>query len=70
MFSNKNTKWFCFFFFLYILEFIGEWVYYIILQAPVTTAVLKVGLHCQGCIEKILKTVSKTKGESDRWLSY
>lgn len=27
-----------------------------------TTAVLKVALHCQGCIERIRKTVSKTKG--------
>lgn len=34
------------------------------LQAPVTTAVLKLGLHCQGCIEKIHKIVSKTKGEA------
>ncbi len=32
-------------------------------QPPVTTAVLKVALHCQGCIEKINKTVFKTKGE-------
>jgi hypothetical protein len=29
----------------------------------VTTAVLKVVLHCQGCMDKIHKTVMKTKGE-------
>ncbi|XP_028808120.1 LOW QUALITY PROTEIN: heavy metal-associated isoprenylated plant protein 3 [Neltuma alba] len=27
-----------------------------------STAVLKMALHCQGCIERIRKTVSKTKG--------
>ncbi|XP_040992267.1 heavy metal-associated isoprenylated plant protein 3-like [Juglans microcarpa x Juglans regia] len=31
-------------------------------EAPVTTAVFKVDLHCQGCIDKIRKTVLKTKG--------
>ncbi|CAK7332221.1 unnamed protein product [Dovyalis caffra] len=31
-------------------------------EAPVTTAVLKLGLHCQGCVEKIRKIVHKTKG--------
>ncbi|KAK2643435.1 hypothetical protein Ddye_025198 [Dipteronia dyeriana] len=31
-------------------------------EAPVTTAVLKVVLHCQGCIEKIHKLVTKFKG--------
>ncbi|GJW91590.1 heavy metal-associated isoprenylated plant protein 3-like protein [Tanacetum coccineum] len=31
-------------------------------ELPVTTAVLKVPLHCQGCIQKIHKLVSKTKG--------
>ncbi|KAK3205922.1 hypothetical protein Dsin_019968 [Dipteronia sinensis] len=31
-------------------------------EPPVTTAVLKVVLHCQGCIEKIYKLVSKFKG--------
>ncbi|XP_038705554.1 heavy metal-associated isoprenylated plant protein 3 [Tripterygium wilfordii] len=31
-------------------------------QAPETTAVLKVTLHCQGCIDKIRRTVTKTKG--------
>lgn len=31
-------------------------------ELPVTTAVLKVPLHCQGCIGKIHKVVSKTKG--------
>ncbi|KAJ7947866.1 Heavy metal-associated isoprenylated plant protein [Quillaja saponaria] len=34
-------------------------------EPPVTTAVLKVLLHCQGCIEKIRKMVSKTKGVHD-----
>ncbi|KAG6607260.1 Heavy metal-associated isoprenylated plant protein 3, partial [Cucurbita argyrosperma subsp. sororia] len=29
---------------------------------PVTTAVLKVTLHCQGCIEKIQRATSKFKG--------
>lgn len=28
-----------------------------------TTAVLKVALHCQGCIEKIQRVTSKFKGE-------
>lgn len=31
-------------------------------QAPLTTVVLKVALHCQGCIDRIRNTVSKTKG--------
>lgn len=31
-------------------------------EPPVTTAVMKVDLHCQGCVQKIRKTVSKTKG--------
>ncbi|KAK0605325.1 hypothetical protein LWI29_025508 [Acer saccharum] len=34
-------------------------------EPPVTTAVLKVALHCQGCIEKIHKLVSKFKGVKD-----
>ncbi|KAE8037778.1 hypothetical protein FH972_010340 [Carpinus fangiana] len=33
-------------------------------EPPVTTAVLKVVLHCQGCMDKIHKTVMKTKGVS------
>ncbi|KAJ4866051.1 Heavy metal transport/detoxification superfamily protein [Raphanus sativus] len=33
-------------------------------EAPVTTVVLKVDFHCEGCIEKIQKTASKTKGVS------
>ncbi|KAL0673159.1 hypothetical protein Bca4012_001140 [Brassica carinata] len=33
-------------------------------EAPVTTAVLKVSFHRERCIEKIQKTVSKTKGVS------
>ncbi|CAN7114671.1 unnamed protein product [Brassica rapa subsp. narinosa] len=33
-------------------------------EAPVTTAVLKVDFHRERCIEKIQKTVSKTKGVS------
>ncbi|KAL2541079.1 Heavy metal transport/detoxification superfamily protein [Abeliophyllum distichum] len=31
-------------------------------KPPVTTAVLKVHLHCEGCIQKIHKIVTKTKG--------
>ncbi|ESQ42264.1 hypothetical protein EUTSA_v10014256mg [Eutrema salsugineum] len=31
-------------------------------EPPVTTAVLKLNFHCQGCIGKIQKTVTKTKG--------
>ncbi|CAH2072116.1 unnamed protein product [Thlaspi arvense] len=31
-------------------------------EAPVTTAVLKLNFHCQGCVGKIQKTVTKTKG--------
>ncbi|XP_050215202.1 heavy metal-associated isoprenylated plant protein 3 [Mercurialis annua] len=31
-------------------------------EAPVVTAVIKVAFHCLGCIEKIQKIVSKTKG--------
>ncbi|POO01151.1 Heavy metal-associated domain containing protein [Trema orientale] len=34
-------------------------------EPPVTTAVLKLRLHCQGCIGKIHKTVTKTKGFKD-----
>ncbi|KAJ0083660.1 heavy metal-associated isoprenylated plant protein 3-like [Pistacia vera] len=34
-------------------------------EPPVTTAVLKLALHCQGCIEKINKIVLKTKGVLD-----
>lgn len=34
-------------------------------ETPVTTATLKVELHCQGCIEKIYKVVSRTKGVED-----
>ncbi|KAF8050748.1 hypothetical protein N665_1893s0015 [Sinapis alba] len=33
-------------------------------EATVITAVLKLDFHCQGCIEKIQKTVTKTKGVS------
>ncbi|KAK7261311.1 hypothetical protein RIF29_27620 [Crotalaria pallida] len=35
------------------------------LPATVTTVVLKVALHCQGCIERIRKTILKTKGVHD-----
>ncbi|TQE07304.1 hypothetical protein C1H46_007126 [Malus baccata] len=31
-------------------------------KPPVTTAVLKLNLHCQGCIQKIHRIVTKTKG--------
>ncbi|KAJ9558902.1 hypothetical protein OSB04_013516 [Centaurea solstitialis] len=31
-------------------------------EIPVTTAVLKVPLHCQGCVRRIHKLVTKTKG--------
>ncbi|XP_059314670.1 heavy metal-associated isoprenylated plant protein 3-like [Lycium ferocissimum] len=31
-------------------------------EPPITTAVLKVHLHCQGCIQKIQKMVTKFKG--------
>nr|GMD20369.1 heavy metal-associated isoprenylated plant protein 3-like [Ipomoea batatas] len=31
-------------------------------KPAVTTAVLKMNLHCEGCIQKIYKIVSKTKG--------
>ena len=34
-------------------------------QPPVTTAVLKLELHCTGCIEKIYQIASKIKGRSD-----
>ncbi|KAG8371290.1 hypothetical protein BUALT_Bualt13G0072200 [Buddleja alternifolia] len=34
-------------------------------EPPVTTAVLKVHLHCEGCIQKIYKTVTKTNGYQD-----
>ncbi|XP_059659453.1 heavy metal-associated isoprenylated plant protein 3-like [Cornus florida] len=31
-------------------------------ETPVTTAVLKLNLHCEGCIQKIHRIVTKTKG--------
>ncbi|XP_015056565.1 heavy metal-associated isoprenylated plant protein 3-like [Solanum pennellii] len=31
-------------------------------EPPITTAVLKVHLHCQGCVQKISKIVTKCKG--------
>ncbi|XP_009770917.1 heavy metal-associated isoprenylated plant protein 3 [Nicotiana sylvestris] len=31
-------------------------------EPPISTAVLKVHLHCQGCIQKIYKIVTKSKG--------
>ncbi|XP_058199934.1 heavy metal-associated isoprenylated plant protein 3-like [Rhododendron vialii] len=34
-------------------------------EPQVTTAVMKVNLHCQGCIHKIRKTVTKTPGFQD-----
>ncbi|XP_022944012.1 heavy metal-associated isoprenylated plant protein 3 [Cucurbita moschata] len=34
-------------------------------EIPVTTATLKVELHCQGCVERIYKVVSRTKGVED-----
>ncbi|KAM6596683.1 heavy metal-associated isoprenylated plant protein 3 [Cannabis sativa] len=34
-------------------------------EPAVTTAVLKLRLHCQGCISKIHKTVTRTKGFND-----
>ncbi|XP_041990429.1 heavy metal-associated isoprenylated plant protein 3-like [Salvia splendens] len=34
-------------------------------EPPVTTAVLKLNLHCDGCIHKIYKTITKTKGFKD-----
>ncbi|KAM0052716.1 putative heavy metal-associated isoprenylated plant protein/5/6 [Helianthus debilis subsp. tardiflorus] len=34
-------------------------------EIPVTTGVLKVPLHCQGCIRRIHKVVTKTKGFMD-----
>ncbi|XP_076922334.1 heavy metal-associated isoprenylated plant protein 3-like [Bidens hawaiensis] len=34
-------------------------------EIPVTTAVLKVPLHCEGCIRKIHKIVTKTKGYTE-----
>ncbi|KAH6766316.1 hypothetical protein C2S52_017299 [Perilla frutescens var. hirtella] len=34
-------------------------------EPPVTTAVLKVNLHCEGCIQKIRRIVAKTKGYRD-----
>ncbi|KAM5584239.1 heavy metal-associated isoprenylated plant protein 3 [Rosa sericea] len=34
-------------------------------EPPVTTAVLKLNLHCEGCIQKIHKTVTKTRGFHD-----
>uniref|UniRef100_A0A803PSR3 HMA domain-containing protein n=1 Tax=Cannabis sativa TaxID=3483 RepID=A0A803PSR3_CANSA len=35
------------------------------MKPAVTTAVLKLRLHCQGCISKIHKTVTRTKGFND-----
>ncbi|KAG5559302.1 hypothetical protein RHGRI_008998 [Rhododendron griersonianum] len=32
-------------------------------EIPVTTAVMKLNLHCEGCIQKLRKVVAKTKGE-------
>nr|GLL33943.1 heavy metal-associated isoprenylated plant protein 3-like [Ipomoea trifida] len=32
-------------------------------ESALTTVVLKMNLHCEGCIQKIQKTVSRTKGE-------
>ncbi|KAK3008334.1 hypothetical protein RJ639_015322 [Escallonia herrerae] len=37
----------------------------IIKEPAVTTVVLKVSLHCEGCIKKIQKVVRKTKGYQD-----
>ncbi|KAL6499788.1 hypothetical protein OROGR_027698 [Orobanche gracilis] len=34
-------------------------------EIPVTTAVFKLNLHCDGCIQKIYKHVIKTKGYQD-----
>ncbi|KAL3618514.1 hypothetical protein CASFOL_037596 [Castilleja foliolosa] len=34
-------------------------------ELPVTTAVLKTQLHCEGCIKKIYKLVAKSKGYQD-----
>ncbi|XP_075513296.1 heavy metal-associated isoprenylated plant protein 3-like isoform X1 [Primulina tabacum] len=34
-------------------------------EIPVTTAVLKINLHCEGCIQKIRKIVTRTKGYQD-----
>ncbi|KAH7864465.1 hypothetical protein Vadar_029863 [Vaccinium darrowii] len=34
-------------------------------EIPVTTAVMKLNLHCQGCIQKLRKAVAKTKGFHD-----
>ncbi|KAL7085713.1 hypothetical protein ACP275_14G295700 [Erythranthe tilingii] len=34
-------------------------------EPPVTTAVLKLHLHCDGCIKKMYKIVTKTKGYTD-----
>ncbi|MCD7457244.1 hypothetical protein HAX54_034633 [Datura stramonium] len=31
-------------------------------EPPVTTAILKVHLHCEGCIQRIHKTITKNKG--------
>ncbi|OIT22243.1 PREDICTED: heavy metal-associated isoprenylated plant protein 3-like [Nicotiana attenuata] len=31
-------------------------------EPPVTTAVLKIHLHCEGCIQKIQKVITKNKG--------
>ncbi|CAN4100853.1 unnamed protein product [Withania somnifera] len=31
-------------------------------ELPVTTAVLKVHLHCEGCVQKIHKTITKNRG--------
>ncbi|KAJ8751399.1 hypothetical protein K2173_016602 [Erythroxylum novogranatense] len=37
-------------------------------EPPVTTAVLKLGFHCQGCIKRINKILSKTKGVEEMTL--
>ncbi|KAL5565774.1 hypothetical protein UlMin_028938 [Ulmus minor] len=34
-------------------------------EPPVTTAVIKLRLHCQGCIQKIHRIITKTKGYND-----
>ncbi|KAE9445862.1 hypothetical protein C3L33_22225, partial [Rhododendron williamsianum] len=34
-------------------------------EIPVTTAVMKLNLHCEGCIQKLCKAVAKTKGYHD-----
>ncbi|MBS2599969.1 heavy-metal-associated domain-containing protein, partial [Salmonella enterica subsp. enterica serovar Typhimurium] len=37
-------------------------------EAPVTSAVIKVAFHCLGCIGKIQKIVTKTKGVQEMTL--